>query len=866
MIILEIIYNLAILVAISIIVSFVDRRLREKIILRQVIQGIIFGTTAIVGMMKPFVLTEGLFFDGRSVVISTCALFYGPVGGSISALIALVYRSFIGGSGVWMGVSVILSSALIGSLFYTIHKDNTFKIKYQHLYAMGIIVHATMVALMMLIPKSFRQETFNTVALTVIIAYPLANVLMGSIIKTQSEITGLLRRISESEAKYRLLVENQTDLVVKVDADGFFTYVSPSYCRLFGKTEKELLGNLFLPLVHEEDQQPTLEAMKKLQQPPHTCYIEQRALTVDGWRWIAWADTAIVSEKGQIRHIIGVGRDVSDLKETILALEESENKFRTVAETANSAIFIIRGEFFIYTNPHFEILTGYNNDELAEKRFFEIVHPDNREMVKERGLARQKGEKIPSRYEFKIIHKSGETKWISFSGSIINYQGKPASMGTAFDITSLRTAISQLEEAQTQLKTQNEELQSLNEELEESLQSIQGLNKDLKASQLRAEESDRLKSAFLANMSHEIRTPMNGIIGFADLLLSPKYAENEKNKFIRLIISNADHLLEIINDIIDLSKIEAGFISLTEERIEIIPYMNEILASFQHKASDKGLTLSFKQPQADFPVFIIADPIRLRQIFNNLINNAIKYTDKGNIDIGAQMSQGFFTFYVRDSGKGIDPGFLRKIFERFYQVSDRHTESRSGTGLGLAISKSLINHMNGNIWAESEPGRGSTFYFTLPVSGIKPTVTETIIHKNMAYTWTGKTILVAEDDATNKILIEAILKSTGARLLFADSGQSVLDCLKQNPGLDLIVMDVRMPGLNGLEATKIIRQTHPQLPILAQTAFAFEHDRQKALASGCNDYISKPFKKIQLLDKIRVLLEQNQAVDKNASK
>lgn len=855
MIVLEIIYNLAILVAISIIASFVDRQLRDKIILRQVLQGLIFGTTAIVGMLKPFVLTEGLFFDGRSVVISTCALFYGPVGGSISALMTLIVRSIIGGSGVWMGISVILSSALIGSLFYTIHQENTYKIKYKHLYAMGIIVHATMVVLMMLIPKSFRHETFSTVAFTVILAYPLANVLMGSIIKTQSEITGLLKRISESEAKYRLLVENQTDLVVKVDAQGYFEYVSPSYCRFFGKTEKELLGNLFLPLVHEDDREPTIEAMKKLQFQPHICYIEQRAFTSKGWRWIAWADTAILNHKGKISHVIGVGRDITELKETIRALEESENKFRTVAETANSAIFIIRGEYFIYTNPYFEILTGYSNADLAEMRFFDLVHPDNREMVKERGLARQKGEKIPPRYEFKILHKSGEVRWISFSGSIINYQGETASMGTAFDITSLRTAIHQLEEAQSQLKAQNEELQSLNEELEESLQSIQELNKELKISQAKAEESDRLKSAFLANMSHEIRTPMNGIIGFADLLLSPRYSENEKNKFIRLILSNADHLLEIINDIIDLSKIEAGFLSLTEERIDISPYMNDIVSSFRPKASEKGLTLSFIQPQSAFPRFITSDPIRLKQVLNNLINNAIKYTDKGNIEVGIQLSEGFFRFRVSDTGKGIEKGLLRKIFERFYQISDNQIESRSGTGLGLAISKSIVSHMKGSIWAESEPGKGSTFYFTLPVNSTRHQESETVIPKNMEYIWTDKTILVAEDDATNKILIEAILKSTGARLLFAVTGQSVIDTVGQEPAIDLIVMDIRMPGLNGLEATKIIRKTHPNLPILAQTAFAFEHDRQKAINAGCNDYISKPFKKIQLLEKIRRLLD-----------
>ncbi|MDN5329771.1 MAG: hypothetical protein PWP35_1558 [Bacteroidales bacterium] len=857
MIILDLLFNLSFLVALCTVAGYIDRWGVKTRLSRDVLQGLLFGATAILGMLNPFVLEEGLIFDGRSIVLSISGLFYGPVCAGIAATITIIVRFFIGGVGQWMGASVAFSSALIGIFFHLKYKNQIHKLTNKTLLALGLITHIVMLALVVLLPNTYRKDTLQTIAASVLVAYPLATILIGRILGSLKELTYTNTLLKEREEKYRILVENQTDLVVKVDKMGRFLYVSPSYCKMFGKSEEELLGQTFLPLVHEEDRVATLEAMKSLYYPPYECYMEQRAFTVNGWKWIGWADKAVLDEFGMVTEIIGVGREITTEVETRKALEESENKFRTVAETANVSIFIYKGEYFVWASPYSKVVTGYSPEELLKLRFFDIVHPEHRELVRERGLKRQQGEIIPKRYEFKIITKQGEIRWVSFSGSIVNFMGGPAGLGTAFDITSLKESLMQLEEARSQLLTQNEELTTLNEELAESVEKIKKLNEELQEALQKAETSDKLKSAFLANMSHELRTPLNGIIGFADLLLNNEYTESEKVRFIKLILINADQLLEIITDIIDLSKIEAGILSINETYFTVSELLRELLDNFYPKATEKGLELKLQNCPKDAPAQIFGDRNRIRQILTNLLSNAIKYTYKGSVTFGCSSGIQGFTFYVSDTGLGIPENEKELIFERFYQIEKYQTQSRSGTGLGLSIVKTIVEQMGGKIWLESELGKGSTFFVLIPYKDI-PKATITNIDKfngEMKYKFPEKTILIAEDDESNRTLIEAMLLGTEANLVFAFNGKEAAQAVENNKeNIDLVVMDLRMPIMDGLEATRKIRQICPSMPVLAQTAYAFEHDREKALAAGCNDYISKPFKREILLDKIAMLL------------
>lgn len=354
MIIIQLIHNLAILIAISIIAGFIDKRWNRITLKGQIIQGFLFGFTIIIGMMHPFVLAEGIIFDGRSVMLSLCALFFGPVASIIAAIMALIYRIYLGGGGTITGVSVITTATTIGLIYFYLRKNNFLKITILNLLLMGLAVHFVMILLLFTLPSKMQLYSLRIISFTVIVAYPLATILIGKILKDQEDNERMIKEIKESESKYRLLIENQSDLIVKIDKENRFLFVSQSYCSTFGKKESELIGKIFIPLVHEDDRNKTLEKMEALKTPPHFCYLEQRALTVNGWRWLGWADNATIDENGEITEIIGVGRDITERKENEEKIqhlnEELENKVlkrTTELEEANKEL-----EAFTYSVSH----------------------------------------------------------------------------------------------------------------------------------------------------------------------------------------------------------------------------------------------------------------------------------------------------------------------------------------------------------------------------------------------------------------------------------------------------------------------------------------------------------------------------------
>ncbi|WP_010665051.1 PAS domain-containing sensor histidine kinase [Marinilabilia salmonicolor] len=398
--------------------------------------------------------------------------------------------------------------------------------------------------------------------------------------------------LSESEEKYRLLVENQSDLVVKVDWEGYLTYVSPSYCKMFGKSEEELLNTKFMPLVHPQDQVTTLEQMKKLEDPPHRVRLEQRAMTSDGWKWLSWHDTAVLNEEGAIVEIIGVGRDITERK-------------------------------------------------LAEKA---------------------------------------------------------------------------LQESRTLLERQNEEYAALNEEYLTMNEELTRINQDLSLAIERAEESEKLKTAFLQNMSHEIRTPLNAVIGFSEMLGMDYITNADRKDFTEIIVNSSRQLLELVNDILTISAIETRQDKVAVSPVNIGEVVSELYAVFRPKAKDKGIRLSVSKGVADEKAVVMTDELKLRQVFINLLGNALKFTDEGNIEFGfEEQENAFYRFFVKDTGMGISKTMQKKIFERFVQADSSVKGQFGGTGLGLAICKGHVELLGGEIWLESTPGVGSEFCFTLPV-------------------------------------------------------------------------------------------------------------------------------------------------------
>ena len=348
----------------------------------------------------------------------------------------------------------------------------------------------------------------------------------------------------------------------------------------------------------------------------------------------------------------------------------------------------------------------------------------------------------------------------------------------------------------------------------------------------RAEESDCLKSAFLANVSHEIRTPLNAIVGFSEVIAHTE-SECEREEYLDIVKANSNLLLHLINDILDLSRIESGKMEFIDENIQMDELCEELRQMHQMRIKN-DVKIIFERPAASLT--IVSDSHRLRQLYSNLISNAIKYTEKGAITFGYKLKGDMMEGYVRDSGSGIPAEKLNNVFGRFEKLD----LLKQGFGLGLSICKSILDKMGGEIWVESELGVGSCFYFLIPCNGTFPVAGE----QNKPL------ILVAEDMDCNYELVKAILEERYSVLRANDGIDVVTKYESSKP--DLILMDVRMPGLDGLSAAGIIRELNPTVPIIATTAFAFETDREMALAAGCNEYMSKPLE----AEKLKTMVER----------
>ncbi len=523
---------------------------------------------------------------------------------------------------------------------------------------------------------------------------------------------------------------------------------------------------------------------------------------------------------------VGVSFDNSTEKVKALAnLKSSEELYRSLLATSPDSICMtdLDGKI-VFASENMARIHGYESyKDLIGMNGFDLVHKEDTSKAKEGvGLTLKYG--FTKNIEYRLVRKDGGAFIGEVNVALIRHSnGHPK----AFIINTRDITIRKLSE-----------------------------NQIIKAKE-RAEQADRLKSAFLANMSHEIRTPINGIVGFTALLRNDKIDKQKKENYINIIHKSSNQLLAIINDIVDISKIEADLIDISWNTCNINELVEDICSNFENERkilSIYNLKIITKKNLPDKEAEILTDEVRLRQILNNLVSNALKFTAEGQIIIGYKLTgDDFIEFYVEDTGIGISKENQKIIFDRFRQEDDSNTRKFGGTGLGLAICRGLTSLLGGDIFVHSEKGKGSRFYFTHPYKlsvDEDQVVKEVRIPSDEIFIWKNKNILVVDDTEEILTYFEELFSETEANLVKARTAKETFDILKKNKNIHIILLDIQLPDMNGYEVAKIILNEYQKIPIISQTAYALTGDKEKAFEVGCVGYIAKPIKQDQLFNLI----------------
>jgi len=650
------------------------------------------------------------------------------------------------------------------------------------------------------------------------------------------------RRLSQvalktAEQRARALIENAPDGIVLIDKDGNFTYASPPATRMFGFTNQELVLYNPAQLTHPDDLPMVFDTLERLVRDPALVpTIMYRFMHKDGrWLWIESTFSNLLDKPG-IGSIVINFRNITDRKLAEDKLKESEFHARKLSrgiEQSPAAVIITDTQGQIeYVNPKFTQMTGYSSDRVRGKVARILKKDRTPEDIHQQIWQTICSGKVWTG-EYVSRRMNGEAYWESVSLTPIL---DPESAISNYIITM------------------------------EDISDRKKMIADLMDARKKAEESDRLKSSFLANMSHEIRTPMNAIVGFSEMLSAPDLTTGERNKFSAIIRSRSDDLMHIINDLLEISRIESGNVKVIRNRVMINEMLGELDAIFRKRlqqSSKATISLVVERPLPDNQSIIQTDGYILKQVFSNLIENSIKYTSTGRIKFGYLLpGHDSITFFVSDTGIGISKSNQEIIFEHFRQAEIENPHQYSGTGLGLAICKGSLALLEGIIWVESEPGKGSTFYFTLPFQQqpglpVPPPLPPEGVRTTppgSQYSWQGKQVLIVEDEPTNMEFLRLVLRKTQVSITPVPSGEILRGLYKNLEQYDLVLLDVRLPDASGWELAGEIKAIRPELPVIAQTAFAMASDRQKSLAAGCDNFISKPINKTTLLNMMEEFL------------
>lgn len=630
-------------------------------------------------------------------------------------------------------------------------------------------------------------------------------------ITERKQIENNLRRAHESLAT---IFDAIPDLLFEVGLDGTIYHFHTQEPEMLAVSPEFFMGKKFQDVLPPEASKIILSAILEAKEKGKSKGKQYSLELKNGLFWFELSVSIINGSDEKDPHFILLAHNITERKNTEIALKLNQQKLNGIFELANSGIMLTdnKGDILMVNDWWYEEL-GYNKEDFKNLSTFDITVGEDLEISQKWSAKLFDGKIEKYQIEKRFKRKDNSILWAEISVSGIKDENNKVvkAIGIVIDITERKKAV-----------------------------------QELIVEKEHAEQSDRLKSAFLANMSHEIRTPMNGILGFTELLKDPKLGESEQKQYIEIIERSGDRMLNIINDLINISKVESGQMEISIGETNINSQLDYLYTFFKPEATKKGLHLEVKNQLNLKDSRIKTDREKIYAILTNLIKNAIKFTNTGSIEFGYIIKEKFMEFYVKDTGPGIPKNKKELVFERFRQAHEANSiRNNEGSGLGLTISKAYAEMLGGKIWLESEEGKGSTFYFSIPYipfNGEKKKIEKiNVASQEQEEEEINKLkILIVEDDAISKLLMTIAVKKYAKEVLKVSTGYQAIETCRATPDIDLVMMDINMPEMGGYEATRKIREFNKEVIIIAQTANGMQSDKDQALAAGCNDYISKP--------------------------